>query len=273
MRLLLRGVSKIPPDGLEFRLDLSKGVALKFAHGISKGRKGLDMGLQNRRSLTKLLRQFNTPLLIPLKAEVALELPQFESVKAALVAGQAGRGKLRLAEARDISQILAIYGPHCLHTTATLEDVVPSIEEMEARRTKILEKFPWIVWSDEGQVKGYAYAGPHRERVGYRFCTEVAIYLDPSAKGQGIGAQIYGALLSCLKHQNYLNCYAIVSASNQVSLDFHAKMGFHAAVCFKQIGFKFGKWHDVVWMERVLGGKEKNPDEPTSWKEVFNLES
>ena len=159
---------------------------------------------------------------------------------------------IRLALEADVPEMLAIYAPYILTTTYTFEYEVPSEEEFLARFRGITEKFPWLVWEEDGKILGYAYGSLPFERAAYAWCAEDSLYLLPEAKGRGIGTKLLNCLEKFLELQGYRKVYAIITAENTVSLDFHRKNGYLCTAIFPNCGYKFGRWLGVTWMEKEL---------------------
>ena len=159
---------------------------------------------------------------------------------------------IRLATQADVPEILDIYAPYILTTTYTFEYEVPSREEFLARFRSITEKFPWLVWEEDGKILGYAYGSAPFERAAYSWCAEDSLYLRPEARGWGIGRKLLMALEWLLQLQGYRKIYAIITAENTVSLDFHRKNGYLSTAVFENCGYKFGRWLGVAWMEKDL---------------------
>ena len=166
---------------------------------------------------------------------------------------------IRLATEADISAILNIYGPYVQDTAYTFEYETPSLEVFTQRFRTVTAQFPWLVWQEEGRVLGYAYATAPFERAAYAWCAEPAIYLAPEAQRQGIGKKLYAALEALLELQGYFRLYALVTTDNAASVDFHLAVGYRELARFPDCGFKFGRWHGVTWLEKVL----KSGDFPT----------
>ena len=175
---------------------------------------------------------------------------------------------IRIAEERDVPAILEIYAPYILTTTATFEYTVPSQEEFLARFRGITAQFPWLVWEEDGQILGYAYASPPYTRAAYAWCAEPSVYLLPQAQRRGIGRQLYDALEKILKLQGYQVLYALITQENEGSFQFHQRMGYQFSVLFPNCGFKFGRWLGLIWMEKRLKSVEIPSNPPTPWGEI-----
>ena len=159
---------------------------------------------------------------------------------------------IRIALEADVPEILAIYAPYVENTTITFEYDVPCRKEFMQRFCDITAQFPWLVWEENGQILGYAYAAPPYTRAAYRWCAEPSVYLKPEARGRGIGKKLYAALEEILKLQGYQVLYALVTQDNLPSLRFHKKLGYREKVLFADCGFKFGRWLGVYWLEKRL---------------------
>ena len=159
---------------------------------------------------------------------------------------------IRLATEADVRSILDIYAPYVLTTTYTFEYDVPSEEAFLARVRAVTEKFPWLVWEEDGEILGYAYGSLPFERAAYAWCAEDSLYLRPEAKNRGIGKKLLLCLEKLLQMQGYRKIYAIITSENTVSLDFHRKNGYLCTANFSECGYKFGRWLGVTWMEKEL---------------------
>ena len=159
---------------------------------------------------------------------------------------------IRIATEGDVLEILAIYAPYIENSTITFEYDVPCRREFMQRFYDITAQFPWLVWEEDGEILGYAYAAPPYTRAAYRWCAEPSVYLKPRARGRGIGRKLYAALEACLKLQGYQVLYALVTEDNLPSLRFHEKLGYRQKVLFDRCGFKFGRWLGVYWLEKRL---------------------
>ena len=155
----------------------------------------------------------------------------------------------------DLSAIQAIYAHAVEHGTGTFETEVPGVEEMGRRRTEVLGRhLPWLVAERDGQLLGYAYANYFRPRLAYRFCVEDSIYLAPTAQGQGLGRLLLAELIARCEAAGARQMLAVIGdAANAGSVGVHQALGFEHTGVLKSAGWKFGRWLDVVLMQRTLG--------------------
>lgn len=163
----------------------------------------------------------------------------------------------------DIGAIADIYAWNVLNGTGTFEIDPPSAADIAARRADVLAKrLPWLVAERDGRVLGYAYANVFRPRPAYRFSVEDSIYLAPDAKGQGVGKLLLAELISQCEAQGARQMLAVIGDSaNAGSIGVHRTLGFTPAGVLKATGWKFGRWLDVVLMQRPLGlGDSVAPD-------------
>ena len=109
--------------------------------------------------------------------------------------------RIRLATFADAAQMLEIYRPYVLESEISFETEAPSLSEFQERVTEKLEKFPWILCEERGQVVGYAYAGTYRSRRAYDWSVESSVYVRQGFQGQGIGRELYRELFDLLKKQ------------------------------------------------------------------------
>lgn len=175
---------------------------------------------------------------------------------------------IRMATEADLPRILEIYAPYVLNTTVSFEYEVPSPETFLQRFRGITEQFPWLVWEENGTVMGYAYASLPFSRPGYRWCTELSIYLHPDAHGKGIGRKLYAVLEHILTLQGYRTIYSIVTGENTGSLTFHEKTGYTTCAVLPKCGWKFGRNLDVVWLEKKVNIDETPSKFPVPWRSI-----
>lgn len=161
----------------------------------------------------------------------------------------------------DLAAIQAIYAHAVLHGTGTFEIEPPPLQEMARRRDEVLARgLPWLVAEADGAVLGYAYAAPFRPRPAYRFSLEDSIYLAPQAQGRGIGRLLLAELLARCQATGARQMLAVIGDSgNQASVALHRALGFRPAGTLQSVGWKFGRWLDVVLMQRALGPGDPRP--------------
>lgn len=167
---------------------------------------------------------------------------------------------IREANISDAKAIQTIYAPYVEQTAVTFEYNVPSVEEFRKRITTVMQKYPWIVAEDEGKIVGYAYASAFKERDAYQWAVETSIYVDSNMKQLGIGRLLHDALEQRLKAQGILNmnaCISFIETEDEYlshdSIRFHQRLGYEKVAHFHQCGKKFGRWYDMIWMEKLIG--------------------
>jgi len=162
---------------------------------------------------------------------------------------------IRPSQDADLPAMTAIYSVAVKTGTASFELEPPDEAEMARRRQAMSQTgLPWLVAERAGLVLGYAYAGPFRPRPAYRFCVENSIYLDTRAQRQGIGAWLMAELIARCEAWGARQMVAVIGDSaNASSIALHARLGFRHAGRVEQVGWKFGRWLDVVFMQRTLG--------------------
>lgn len=165
---------------------------------------------------------------------------------------------VRNAVEADAAQLLAIYAPYVEQTAITFETEVPSVAEFEKRIVETQEKFPYLVAEEDGEIIGYAYAHPYYGRAAYAWTVESSIYVKMDGRKAGVGTILYDALENALAEQHVVNVLACISLPNEGSIAFHSKRGYQKVAHFDRIGYKFDKWHDIVWLQKRLT-TEKTP--------------
>ena len=167
--------------------------------------------------------------------------------------------KIRSATVNDADQLRGIYGPYVENTAVSFEYDTPSTEEFQNRIETTLKRYPYLVAEEDGIIYGYTYAGPLKGRPGYDHSVELSIYVSPAAKGRGCGRMLYEAIEAELAAMGYLNLYACVAYPvredeylTKNSAEFHAHLGFVKVAEFHRCAHKFGRWYDVIWMEKII---------------------
>lgn len=182
--------------------------------------------------------------------------------------------RIRLADpAGDAAAVAAIYRPSVVDGLASFEAEAPDADGMAERMRTTLERTPWFVAEREGAVVGYAYAGPHHARAGYRWSVNISVYVAEGATGAGIGRALYERLLAILRRQGFVNVYAGITLPNPASVALHERIGMRRIGVYERVGFKHGAWRDVAWYGMRLAEPEGTPSEPIPVGEVGELDA
>jgi phosphinothricin acetyltransferase len=170
---------------------------------------------------------------------------------------------VRDASEDDASACAAIYAPYVRETAVSFEREPPTPAQMAERIAAATRTHAWVVLEDEDDdyVVGYAYGGLHQKRAAYRFSCEVSVYVEQGRRRSGSGRVLYEALFKRLAARGYLIAVAGMTLPNEASTGLHRAMGFEPVGVYRRIGWKFGAWHDVAWMQRALGVEHDPPAE------------
>jgi phosphinothricin acetyltransferase len=164
--------------------------------------------------------------------------------------------QLRDAASDDAHEIARIYGHYVQTSFYTFEEVPPDAAEMRQRLKKASDaKLPWrVATGSDGEIVGYAYAGSYRSRSAYRYTLEHSIYVAPERVNRGIGMTLMRDLIRECTSLGYRQMLAIIGDSaNEASLRLHTRLGFRTIGQQLAVGYKFGRWVDVVQMQLALG--------------------
>lgn len=183
--------------------------------------------------------------------------------------------KLRMAVPADAETLLEIYAPYVMETAISFEYEVPTVDEFRKRIETILKKYPYLVAEVDGEVCGYAYASRFHVRAACEWCAESSIYVKKGYAGIGIGRRLYEALEEILTRQHIINLNACIAVTDEAdayldnnSREFHEHMGYRYVGTFQQCGYKFGKWYNLIWMEKMLGAHPAVPEKILTWQEA-----
>ncbi len=163
----------------------------------------------------------------------------------------------------DVAAIAAIYGHHVSHGTGTFETTPPTGADMAARRADVLGKgLPYLVAEEDGRVLGFAYCQWFKPRPAYRFSAEDSIYLHPDARVRGLGRELLAALVAEAERVGVRKLIAVIGDSaNAGSIGVHRALGFEQVGVIRACGWKFGRWLDIVLMEKPLGEADRTAPE------------
>lgn len=166
---------------------------------------------------------------------------------------------IRKATLDDVERLLKIYAYYVKNTAISFEYEVPTGAEFKSRMENIQKKYPYLVLEDEGVICGYAYAGVFKNRAAYDHSCEMTIYLDRGKKGRGYGKALYTALEDELKKTGITNLYACIGDPivedeylTKNSEHFHQHMGYTKVGEFHKCGYKFDRFYNMIWMEKIL---------------------
>ena len=168
--------------------------------------------------------------------------------------------KIRTVNINDAEAILKIYEYYVKNTAVTFEYDVPSLIEFKKRIANTLKKYPYFVAVSEDRIIGYAYAGPFVGRAAYGWSAELTVYIDPNERNRGAGKMLYDKLSVSLFKMGILNLYACIGYPEtedeyltQNSAKFHENLGFTKVGEFYKCGYKFQRWYNMIWMEKIIG--------------------
>jgi L-amino acid N-acyltransferase YncA len=169
--------------------------------------------------------------------------------------------QVRDATEDDAGACAAIYAPYVTDTAITFEYDPPSAAEMARRIAASQRAHAWLVLEEEGRVVGYAYAGPFKERVAYRWSAEVSVYLEAGRRRSGSGRLLYEALFARLTERGFRTLVAVMTLPNDASEGLHRALGFEPVGTLRRVGWKHGEWRDVAWAQRSIGRDDGPPRE------------
>ncbi len=166
---------------------------------------------------------------------------------------------VRDATANDAAACAALYAPYVLDTAVTFESEPPDEAEFARRIEVAATRWAWLVLEDGGRVTGYAYGGRFSGRDAYRFACEVSVYVEIGLRRSGGGRALYDVLLPRLAGRGYRRATAGMALPNDASVGLHRALGFEPVGTYRRIGWKQGRWHDVAWVGRDIGGDPEQP--------------
>lgn len=177
--------------------------------------------------------------------------------------------RFRIATPDDAPALLAIYAPYVEQTAISFEYDVPSLEEFRRRIADFSRTYPYLIAEDaSGRALGYAYTHTFIPRAAYDRCAETTIYLSLESRHQGLGKRLYRALEDISRAQGIYNLYACIGEPQgeddeyltDNSIRFHEHLGFRRIGVFRCCGYKFGRWYDMSWAEKLLGEPPEAPE-------------
>jgi phosphinothricin acetyltransferase len=167
--------------------------------------------------------------------------------------------EIRLARTEDAPALAGIYRPSVEGRATSFESEAPDAEEMERRRVTITAVAPWLVYVQDGEVVGFAYAARHRERAAYRWAADATVYVASSAHRRGVGRALYRSLFAILRLQGFCSVHAGITLENPGSVGLHEAVGFRRVGIYEKVGWKLDAWHDVGWWQLELRDRHVAP--------------
>lgn len=174
---------------------------------------------------------------------------------------------VRNARLEDAGRILEIYSHYIENTAITYEYTVPTLSEFQERMRDTMKRYPYLVIEAGGAIQGYAYAHPFVDRAAYDWSCAMSIYLAHDVRGRGLGGKLYAALEEALKDMGIRNLYACIAWPeiedeylNRNSAEFHAHIGYKKVGEFRDCAYKFGRWYNMIWMEKIIGPHEPSQE-------------
>ncbi len=152
---------------------------------------------------------------------------------------------IRQVRIEDAQQLVDIYNYYVINSIVTLDLIPFSKEDFEAKIKDIASLFPFIVYEEHNEIVGFAYANTFRTKPAYKNTVELTVYIKFSELGKQLGKKLYSELLLQVKNKNFHVVIGGLTLPNDASIKLHENFGFEKVAHFKEVGFKFGKWHDV----------------------------
>ena len=180
---------------------------------------------------------------------------------------------IRDTERRDLPAITAIYAEAVCTGTASYETEPPGLAEMTRRWQRLCDGvYPYIVAEENGDILGFAYAGPYHSRPGYRFSVEDSVYVAPAAHRRGLGRALLSRVIEMSEASGFRQMIAIIGEpqSQVASVRLHEVLGFRPIGVLEGSGYKFDRWLDILLMQRALGPGSATPPrerEPASGRD------
>jgi L-amino acid N-acyltransferase len=160
---------------------------------------------------------------------------------------------VRFATEADLPAMLEIYNDIIVNTTAVWHE---EPHTLQMRKDWFLQRqqqgFPIFVAEEDGQILGFSTIGPFRPWHGYRFTVENSIYINSNCRGKGVANMLMPPLIKAATELKLHAIVAGIEAENIASIKLHEKFGFVEVAHFKQVGFKFGRWMDLKFLELII---------------------
>ncbi|MEW4925235.1 N-acetyltransferase family protein [Algibacter sp. 2305UL17-15] len=159
---------------------------------------------------------------------------------------------IRTLQTGDTQALLEIYNYYVVNTVVTFDIEPLSFEVFQGKISSINAEYPFLVYEDQNEILGFAYGSKFRPKPAYNFSVESTVYIKHTAHGKQIGTQLYKALIGQLKQTEAHTVLGVLTIPNEASVKLHKKFGFKEVAHLKEVGLKFGKWHDVgIWQLKL----------------------
>lgn len=185
---------------------------------------------------------------------------------------------IRCARPGDAARLAEIYAPYVRETAITFEYDVPTADEFRGRMEETLKRYPFLVAEVAGKIAGYAYLGPFKERAAYDWCAETSIYVDGTLRRRGLGRLLYESIEDAAREMGLINLNACIGFPpvedehlTRDSVEFHERLGYRWVGQFHNCGYKFGRWYDMVWMEKDIADHPAHPEPVRPFPEVRDI--
>ncbi len=160
---------------------------------------------------------------------------------------------IRHAETDDCAALARIYNHYVANTTITFEELAVTADDMAARVSEAASSsLPFLVALSDDEVVGLAFATKWKGRCAYRFTAEISVYVDVARRGQGVGSRLYDSLFPLLQARGVHVVIGGIALPNEESVRLHQKFGLKKVAHFSEVGFKFGRWIDVGYWQRIF---------------------
>lgn len=160
--------------------------------------------------------------------------------------------EIRNAHREDVRNILHIYNDAVIHTTATFDLQEKTLAEMNVWFEAHTEMYPIIVAEEEGSILGYCSLSPFREKEAYKQTVEISVYVEKHARGKGIARKLIRRILQLAEEAGHHAIIAGITKGNDISVKLHEQMGFTYVGRFREVGYKFNEWQDVLFYQYIL---------------------
>jgi L-amino acid N-acyltransferase YncA len=159
---------------------------------------------------------------------------------------------VREATEADVSPILDIYNDAILNTIATFDTEPQKLEEKLAWFRETAYPYAVLVAERDGDVVGWASLRPFRQKAAYRYTAENSVYVRKDCFGEGIGAALMRRLMEMGVANGFHTIIAGIAGDNPASIRLHERLGFEVVGTEREVGYKFERWIDVRWMQKML---------------------